>query len=52
MSELNNYINLLSISFTDKYKDSNLSFRPDDLPKKTKEEEEIHRKLVHDNREK
>ena len=52
LSELNNYINLLSISFTDKYQDSNLSFRPDNLPKKTKEEEEIHRKLVHDNREK
>ena len=49
--ELKNYINLLSISFTDNYHDSNLSFRPDNLPKKSKEEEEIHRQLVHENRE-
>ncbi len=51
-SELKSYINLLSISFTNNYHDSNLSFRPDNLPKKSKEEEEIHRKLVHENREK
>ena len=50
LSELRNYISLLGISFTSSYNDSNLSFRPNNLPKKTKEEENLHRKMVYQNR--
>ena len=50
LSELRNYISLLGISFTSSYKDTNLSFRPNNLPKKTKEEENLHRKMVYQNR--
>ena len=50
LSELRNYISLLGISFTSSYNDSDLSFRPNNLPKKTKEEENLHRKMVLQNR--
>ena len=50
LSELRNYISLLGISFTSSYNDSNLSFRPNNLPKKSKEEETLHRKMVYQNR--
>ena len=50
LSELRNYISLLGISFTSSYNDSDLSFRPTNLPKKTKEEENLHRKMVFQNR--
>ena len=50
LSELRNYISLLGISFTSSYNDTNLSFRPNNLPKKTKEEENLHRKMVYQNR--
>jgi len=50
LSELRNYISLLGISFTSSYNDSDLSFRPTNLPKKTKEEENLHRKMVLQNR--
>ena len=50
LSELRNYISLLGISFTSSYNDSNLSFRPNNLPKKSKEEENLHRKMVYQNR--
>ena len=50
LSELRNYISLLGISFTSSYNDSNLSFRPNNLPKKSKEEENLHRKMVFQNR--
>ena len=50
LSELRNYISLLGISFTSSYNDPSLSFRPNNLPKKTKEEENLHRKMVFQNR--
>ena len=50
LSELRNYISLLGISFTSSYNDSDLSFRPNNLPKKSKEEESLHRKMVYQNR--
>ena len=50
LSELRNYISLLGISFTSSYNDSDLTFRPNNLPKKTKEEENLHRKMVYQNR--
>ena len=50
LSELRNYISLLGISFTSSYNDPSLSFRPNNLPKKTKEEENLHRKMVYQNR--
>ena len=50
LSELRNYISLLGISFTSSYNDPSLSFRPTNLPKKTKEEENLHRKMVFQNR--
>ena len=50
LSELRNYISLLGISFTSSYNDANLSFRPNNLPKKSKEEENLHRKMVFQNR--
>jgi len=50
LSELRNYISLLGISFTSSYNDTNLSFRPNNLPKKSKEEENLHRKMVFQNR--
>ena len=50
LSELRSYISLLGISFSSSYNDSNLSFRPKNLPPKTKEEETFHRQLVLQNR--
>ena len=50
LSELRSYISLLGISFSSTYNDSNLSFRPTNLPPKTKEEENFHRQLVLQNR--
>ena len=50
LTELRNYINLLGISLTSNYENRSMSFRPDNLPPKSKEEEEIHRQLVHENR--
>ena len=50
LNELKSYISLLGISFSSSYNDSNLSFRPTNLPPKTKEEEKLHRQLVFQNR--
>ena len=50
LSELRSYISLLGISFTSSYNDSNLSFRPKNLPPKSKEEENLHRQMVYQNR--
>lgn len=47
--ELRSYINLLGISFSSNYS-SEMSFRPQNLPPKTKEEENLHKKLVEANR--
>ena len=51
MSELRSYINILNISLSSNYQEGSMSFRPENLPPKTKEEEEKHRKLVLQNRE-
>ena len=50
LTQLRNYISLLGISFSSSYNDSNLSFRPINLPPKSKEEENFHRELVLQNR--
>ena len=50
LTELRSYISLLGISFSSKYNDSNLSFRPTNLPPKSKEEEDFHKQLVLQNR--
>ena len=50
LTELRSYISLLGISFSSTYNDSNLSFRPKNLPPKSKEEENLHRQLVLQNR--
>ena len=50
LTELRSYISLLGISFSSSYNDSNLSFRPKNLPPKSKEEENFHRQLVLQNR--
>ena len=50
LSELRNYISLLGISFSTSYNDSNLSFRPNNLKPKSKEEEQLHRQMVLENR--
>ena len=50
LTELRSYISLLGISFSSSYNDSNLSFRPKNLPPKSKEEENLHRQLVLQNR--
>ena len=50
LTELRSYISLLGISFSSSYNDSNLSFRPTNLPPKSKEEENLHRQLVLQNR--
>jgi len=50
LTQLRNYISLLGISFSSSYNDSNLSFRPINLPPKSKEEEDFHRELVLQNR--
>ena len=52
MLELKNFIEIVapSNSQTIEAVTSNLSFRPKNLPKKSKEEEEYHRKLVEENR--
>ena len=50
LTELRSYISLLGISFSSSYNDSNLSFRPTNLPPKSKEEENLHRQLVFQNR--
>ena len=48
--ELRSYINLLGISLSSSYESSDMSFRPSNLPPKTKAEEEAHRRLVQENR--
>ena len=48
--KLRSYINVLGISLTSTYDDSNISFRPSNLPPKSKEEQLHHRELVHQNR--
>jgi alpha-tubulin suppressor-like RCC1 family protein len=50
IEELRNYISLVGISFVGDPGNSSLSFRPKNLPKKTQQEEDYHRKLVEDNR--
>ena len=50
LTELRSYISLLGISFSSSYNDSNLSFRPTNLPPKSKEEENFHKQLVLENR--
>ena len=50
LTELRSYISLLGISFSSTYNDSNLSFRPKNLPPKSKEEENFHKQLVLQNR--
>ena len=50
LSELRSYITLLGISLSSSYNDKNLSFRPKNLPPKSKEEEKLHREMVHQNR--
>ena len=50
LTELRSYISLLGISFSSSYNDSNLSFRPKNLPPKSKEEENFHKQLVLQNR--
>ena len=50
LTELRSYISLLGISLTSSYNDSNLSFRPKNLPPKSKEEENLHRQMVYQNR--
>ena len=50
LTELRSYISLLGISFSSSYNDSNLSFRPKNLPPKSKEEENLHRQMVYQNR--
>ena len=50
LNKLRCYINLLGISLTSTYDDSNISYRPSNLPPKSKEEQNFHRKLVHQNR--
>ena len=51
MTELRSYINILNISLSSNFQEGPMSFRPENLPPKTKEEEEKHRKLVLENRE-
>ena len=48
--ELRSYINLLGISLSSTFESNDMSFRPSNLPPKTKEEEEAHRRLVYENR--
>ena len=52
MQELKNFIGIVAPSDSQSIETltSNLSFRPKNLPKKSKEEEEYHRKLVEENR--
>ena len=51
LNELKDYIKLLGISFSSTYDDSQLSFRPSNLPPKSIDEINLHRKMVHRNRE-
>ena len=50
MEELRSYIDLVSPIETGTLSASTLSFRPKNLPKKTPEEEEYHRRLVEENK--
>ena len=52
MLELKNYIEIVAPSDSDTLESvtNKLTFRPKNLPKKTKEEEDYHRKLVEENR--
>ena len=54
VEELRSYISIVGMSYigSNEIHDSQLSFRPKNLPKKSKEEEDYHRKLVEDNRKK
>ena len=50
IEELRSYISLVGISLAGDSGSTAVSFRPKNLPKKTPQEEEYHRKLVEDNR--
>ena len=53
MEELRSYINMIGLSIPDSNNLNyleNQSFRPSNLPKKSKQEEELHKKLVEENR--
>ena len=52
MLELKNYIEIVAPSNSETIESiaNKLTFRPKNLPKKSKEEEEYHRKLVEENR--
>jgi hypothetical protein len=51
IEELRSYINLVGISYSaDSTISTGLSFRPKNLPKKSPQEEEYHRRLVEENR--
>jgi hypothetical protein len=53
IEELRSYINLVGISYVaDRGTSYSMSFRPKNLPKKTPQEENYHRKLVEENRKK
>ena len=57
--EMRNYINMIGITLPSSFNNSNFnindtriyhSFRPSNLPKKSKQEEDLHKKLVQENR--
>lgn len=50
IEELRSYISLVGISYIGDSGHSPMTFRPKNLPKKTPEEEDYHRKLVEENR--
>ena len=50
LNKLKSYINILGISLTSTYDDSHISYRPSNLPPKSKEEQKLHRELVYKNR--
>lgn len=50
VNELKSYINLLELSLSTSYEGKQMTFRPSNLPPKSKEEEEEHRRLVQENR--
>ena len=51
LNELKGYIKLLGISLSSTYDDSDLNFRPPNLPPKSIDEINLHREMVHKNRE-
>lgn len=55
LEELRSYIKMIGLTLPNEnkltdFESNSISFRPLNLPKKSKEEEELHRKLVEDNR--